>query len=107
MTEEWLHEFFHAILPTLAAHVDYVLAAVGVWFARRVLQVKNTEIATLLVEIEAMREERLGRRVDGEVKNLRARKRADELDGVFVRPSRKRRAKLIESVRPGASKSKA
>jgi len=75
MTETLLHEAFHALLPMLAAHVEYVLgavaAAVVVW-VRAQLQVSAAETAVAEVEIEAYREARLGQKPSSAVKKVRA-----------------------------------
>ncbi len=102
MSEDLLHDLFHAILPALAQHLDYLIGAVVVWFVREKMQVSHTQIATLLAEIEGLRAEKRGEPLSGPEKKALATEAADRLDGVFVRPRSKKRNNLIESWRPGA-----
>jgi hypothetical protein len=99
MTEKILHELFHALLPLLAAHLDYVLtallAAFVVW-VRASLQVSAAEAAVAEVEVEAYREARLGQKPESGVKKTRAMKRVRERENTLLRPREARLDKLIE-----------
>ena len=103
MTEEVLHELFHTLLPTLAGHVDYLLAglvaALLAW-TRSKLQVSAAEIAALQVELEANVEATLGQKPEGAIKKARAVKRARANMHPLVRPRKARLDALVERMRP-------
>lgn len=100
MTEGLLHEAFHALLPTLAEHLDLLLtgivAAVLYW-VRAKLQVKVTETVVAAVEEDAQRDAAAGQgRAAGALKKWRAMRRAGEHMNVLVRPREAKLDKLIE-----------
>jgi hypothetical protein len=100
MTEKLLHDLFHALLPTLASHLDILLtgavAAVLLWL-RAKLQVKHTEAAVAAVEVDAEREIATGQgRPAGALKKWRAMRRASEHMNILVRPREKKLDKLVE-----------
>jgi len=108
MTESLLHDAFHAVLPTLAEHLDYLLtgtvAAVLVWLRAR-LQVRAIAATADEVTYEAQQEAATGPAPAEDLQEWRTAKRAREKMHVLLRPREARLKKLVKAARKKPPKS--